>query len=492
MSQPRVATAVEGFDAILGGGLPANRLYLIEGQPGTGKTTLALQFLREGARLGEPVLYVALSETNEELTEVARSHGWTLDGVVVHELSSDINVDPDAQYTVFHPSEVELGATMKGVTEVVERLRPRRIVIDSLSELRLLAGDPLRYRRQILALKQVLGAAGKATVLLLDDKTGVGSDLQLQSLAHGVIALEQLTPEYGGARRRLRITKIRGVRFQEGNHDYEILHGGLRVYPRLVAAEHETPYEPETMTTGLTEFDMLLGGGILRGTTTLLMGPAGSGKSLIAAQVASAAAGRGEGVAIFLFDEGIGTFFAGTAGIGLDMRPLVETGRVTVKQINLAELTPGQFVHLVRHAVEKVGVGVIVIDSLNGYMHAMPEEQLLTTHLQEMFTYLRQHGVLTLTVMAEHGLIGRTQTALEVSHLADTVILFRYFEAHGVVRRAISVMKRRAGGHEPTIRELTISGSGIRIGDPILEFRGILSGIPIYEGPATAGDDGAA
>jgi circadian clock protein KaiC len=491
MSQARVATAVEGLDGILGGGLPADRLYLVEGLPGSGKTTLALQFLREGARLGEPVLYVALSETNEELTEVARSHGWKLDGVVVHELSSDINLQPDAQYTVFHPSEVELGATMKGVTEVVERVRPRRIVIDSLSELRLLAGDPLRYRRQILALKQFLGAAGRATVLLLDDKTAVGSDLQLQSLAHGVIALEQLTPEYGGARRRLRITKVRGVRFQDGYHDYEILHGGLRVYPRLVAAEHGRRFEPQSMTTGLAALDTLLGGGIARGTTTLLMGPAGSGKSLMAAQVASAAAARGEGIAFFLFDEGIGTFLAGTAGIGLDMRPFIETGRVIVKQIDPAELSPGQFVHLVRHAVEKVGVGVVVIDSLNGYLNAMPEERLLTTHLHELFAYLGQHGILTLTVMAQHGLIGNTQVPLDITYLADTVVLLRYFEAHGAVRKAISVMKRRAGSHESTIREFRISASGIDVGEPLREFRGILTGVPVYEGPAMAGDDGA-
>jgi circadian clock protein KaiC len=492
MSRARVATAVEGLDAILGGGLPADRLYLIEGPPGTGKTTLALQFLLEGARRGEPVLYVTLSETKEELTEVAESHGWKLDGVAVHELSSDMNLQPDAQYTVFHPSEVELGSTMNTVKDLIERLLPSRIVLDSLSEMRLLAGEPLRYRRQILALKQFFGAAGGGTVLLLDDKTAVGSDLQLQSIAHGVIALEQLTPEYGGARRRLRIMKIRGVRFQEGYHDYEIVHGGLRVYPRLIAAEHGEAFEPQTVSTGLAALDQLVGGGLTRGTTTLVMGPAGSGKSLMAAHIAFAAAARGEPAAFFLFDEGVGTFLAGTAGIGLDMGPLIGAGRITVTQINPAELSPGQFVHLVRNAVEEIGVRVVVIDSLNGYMNAMPEERLLTTHLHELFTYLRQHGILTLALMAQHGLIGAMQIPIDISYLADSVILLRYFEAQGAIRKAVSVMKRRAGGHEPTIREFSLSASGIRVGEPLREFRGVLTGLPFYEGPASAPDDGTA
>lgn len=491
MSRARVTTAVEGFDAILGGGLPANHLYLLEGPPGTGKTTLALQFLLEGTRRGEPVLYVTLSESKEELTEVAESHGWKLDGVAVHELSSDMSLQPDAQYTVFRPSEVELGSTMKTVMNLVERLRPSRIVFDSLSEMRLLAGEPLRYRRQILALKQFFGAAG-GTVLLLDDKTAAGSDLQLQSLAHGVIALEPLTPEYGGARRRLRVMKIRGVRFREGYHDYEIVRGGLRVYPRLVAAEHGEAFEPRTMTTGLAALDQLFGGGLTRGTTTLLMGPAGSGKSLMAAQIASASAARGEPAAFFLFDESVATFLAGAAGIGLDLAPLVDAGRITVRQINPTELSPGQFVHLVRGAVEDSGARVVVIDSLNGYVNAMPEERLLTTHLHELFTYLRQRGVLTLAVMTQHGLIGVMQVPLDISYLADTVILLRYFEAQGAIRKAVSVMKRRAGGHEATIREFSLGASGIRVGEPLREFRGVLTGVPLYEGPAIAPDDGAA
>jgi circadian clock protein KaiC len=492
MSRTRVGTAVEGLDAILGGGLPADHLYLLEGPPGTGKTTLAVQFLLEGVRRGETALYVTLSESKEELTEVAESHGWTLDGIAVHELSSDMSLQPDAQYTVFRPSEIELGSTMRSVMDVVQRVRPSRIVFDSLSEMRLLAGEPLRYRRQILGLKQFFGTAAAGTVLLLDDKTAAGSDLQLQSIAHGVIVLDQLAPEYGGARRRLRILKIRGVQFQEGYHDYEIVRGGLRVYPRLIAAERGRPFTPQVVTTGVAALDQLLGGGVSRGTTALLVGPAGAGKSLMAAQIAFTAASRGEPAAFFLFDEGVGTFVAGTTGIGLDIEPLIDAGRITVEQVNPAELSPGQFVHLVRDAVEGRGVRAVVMDSLNGYVNAMPEERFLTAHLHELFTYLRQRGVLTLAVMAQHGLIGATQNQVDISYLADSVILVRYFEAEGAIRKAISVMKRRAGGHEATIREFSIGASGIRVGAPLRDFRGVLTGVPLYEGPPIAPDDGAA
>lgn len=491
MSRTRVGTAVEGLDAILGGGLPADHLYLLEGSPGTGKTTLAVQFLLEGVRRGETALYVTLSESKEELAEVAESHGWTLDGIAVHELSSDMSLQPDAQYTVFRPSEIELGSTMRSVMDVVQRVRPSRIVFDSLSEMRLLAGEPLRYRRQILGLKQFFGTAAGGTVLLLDDKTAAGSDLQLQSIAHGVIVLEQLAPEYGGARRRLRILKIRGVQFQEGYHDYEIVRGGLRVYPRLIAAEHGRPFAPQVVTTGVAALDELLGGGVSRGTTTLLAGPAGAGKSLMAAQIVFTAASRGEPAAFFLFDEGVGTFVAGTAGIGLDIQPLIDAGRITIERVNPAELSPGQFVHLVRDAVEGRGVRAVVIDSLNGYVNAMPEERFLVTHLHELFTYLRQRGVLTLAVMTQHGLIGAVQNQDDISYLADSVILIRYFEAEGAIRKAISVMKRRAGGHEATIREFSIGASGIRVGTPLRDFRGVLTGVPLYEGPPIAPDDGA-
>jgi circadian clock protein KaiC len=487
-SKAKVDTSIEGLDLILAGGLPANRLYLVEGDPGTGKTTLALQFLLAGLRRGERGLYVALSETREELTVVAESHGWSLAELDIYELAPEEALQPDAQYTVFHPSELELGETMKALLTHVEQSAPVRVVFDSLSEMRLLAGSALRYRRQILALKQFFASRG-GTVLLLDDKTAEGPDLQLQSVAHGVISLQTLAPEYGGARRRLRVMKMRGVAFNAGYHDYSIEHGGLRVFPRLIAASHGAPFEQRPISSGVPALDALLGGGLMPGTTTLVLGPAGCGKSLVAARIATHAAEQGQNAAFFLFDEGLETFLRGTAGIGVDVRRHIDAGRVTAQQINPAELSPGQFVHVVREAVEKRQAKVIVIDTLNGYMNAMPEERLLMTHLHELFSYLRQCGVLTLSVMSQHGLIGRMEGTLDVSYLADTVVLLRYFEARGAVRKAISVMKKRAGKHEPTIRELRVDDTGIHVGEPLSEFRGVLTGIPDYVG-GTPGNSG--
>lgn len=486
MPNSRVSTSIAGLDTVLGGGLPTNRLYLIEGDPGTGKTTLALQFLMEGIRRGEAGLYVALSETKEELRGVAESHDWTLEGIDVHELSSEETLQPDAQYTVFHPSELELGATVKSLLDRVNATRPVRIVFDSLSEMRLLAGSALRYRRQILALKQFFAARG-GTVLLLDDRTAEGPDLQLQSIAHGVITLYTLAPEYGGARRRLRIMKMRGVSFQAGYHDYAIEHGGLRIFPRLVAASHGHDFAADTVPTGVPALDALFGGGLVRGTIALVLGPAGSGKSLVAAQIGAHAAARGEHVAVYLFDESLDTFLRGTHGIGLDFAPLIDAGRVTVQQVNPAELSPGQFVHAVREAVERRGASTVMIDSLNGYMNSMPEERLLVTHLHELFAYLRQCGVLTLAVMSQHGLVGQMQSTMDVSYLADTVVLLRYFEARGAVRKAISIMKKRAAKHETTIRELFIRETGLGLGEPLREFRGVLTGVPEYVDDAALG-----
>ena len=494
MTRPVVASSsVGGLDAILGGGFPVDRLYLVEGDPGTGKTTLALQYLLEGVRRGEPALYVTLSETHEELTAVAASHGWTLDGITIHELSSDETLRPDAQYTAFHPSEVELGDTMNVVFQTLERVRPQRAVFDSLSEMRLLARDPLRYRRQILALKQSF-IGRRCTVLLLDDRTAEGGDLQLQSLAHGVIRLEQLAPEYGGARRRLRVVKLRGVNFRHGFHDFSIETGGLQVYPRLVAAEHRRAFTSSTMSSGLPAFDRLLGGGLTPGTTTLLLGPAGSGKTLLASHFVVQAAAAGGHATIFAFDEGLATLLAGTANIGLDMESHVDAGRISLQQIDPAEVSPGQFVSLVRGAVEARGAKIVVIDSLNGYLNAMPEERALSAHMHELASYLRQRGVVAIIIMAQHGLIGHMQSTVDVSYIADAVVLTRFFEAEGSVRKALSVVKKRASAHEDSIREFRITSNGIRVGEPLRGFRGILTGVPEYDAAQLlrSDDDGEA
>jgi circadian clock protein KaiC len=483
-SPPRAATGIPGLDHILGGGWPRNRLFLVEGDPGTGKTTLALQFLLEGTRQGEPGLYITLSETAEELRAVAASHGWSLDGLALHELAvPEDSLDPDAQYTLFHPSEVELGETTKLVLAEVERVQPQRVVFDSLSEMRLLARDPLRYRRQILALKQFF-VGRQCTVLLLDDRTSGGGDKQLHSLVHGVAALEQQTPVYGPGRRRLRVSKLRGVRFQDGYHDFSIVRGGLVICPRLVAAEHRAPFVREAVSGGVPDLDALLGGGLDRGTSTLVLGAAGVGKSSLALQFALAAAGRDERAALYTFDEGAGTLFARAAGLGLDLRAQADAGRVHVRQIDPAEMSPGEFAHLVRKAVEDRQVRLVVLDSLNGYLNAMPEDRFLAAHLHELLTYLGQRGVVTLLIVAQHGLVGSgMETPVDVSYLADTVILLRYFEAAGAVRQAISVLKKRSGGHERTIREFRLGPRGVQVGAPLKEFHGVLTGVPTYLGP---------
>lgn len=479
----RATTGIEGLDDILGGGYTPNRLYLLEGVPGSGKTTLALQFLLEGARRGEPVLYVTLSETEEELGEVAASHGWSLDGVTIRELiPSDDSLQSDEQYTMFHPSELELSETTKTILADVERIRPARAVFDSLSELRLLAGNPLRYRRQILALKQFF-AGRRCTVLLLDDLTSTSHDLQVQSIAHGVVRLEQLYPEYGAERRRLIVLKYRGVSFRGGYHDYAIRRGGLDVYPRLIAREHRLDASMEKLPSGIPELDALMGGGIERGTSTLLVGAAGTGKSSLAAQFVGAAAARGENAALFIFDESANTLLARSAGLGIDLRtPLVE-GRITLQQVDPAELSPGEFAHAIRRAVERQRVSIVVVDSLNGYLNAMPEERFLIIQLHELLTFLGQAGVATILIGAHQGLIGNQMVApVDASYLADTVVLLRYYETKGEVRQAISVVKKRAGAHERTIRDFRLQRGGIRVGAPLREFRGVLTGVPTFEG----------
>jgi circadian clock protein KaiC len=482
----RAATGVDGLDDVLVGGLVPNRLYLVEGVPGSGKTTLAMQFLLEGLRLGEGVLYVTLSETEAELREVAASHGWSLDGLTIRELvPSDEALQPDDQYTMFHPSEVELGEATRTILADVERIKPSRVVFDSLSELRLLAGNPLRYRRQILALKQFF-AGRSCTVLLLDDMTSTGHDLQVESIAHGAVRLEQLYPEYGAERRRLIVLKYRGSRFRGGYHDYVIRRGGLAVYPRLVAAEHRPLPLTEKLASGIVELDALLGGGIERGTSTLVVGAAGTGKSTLAAQFAGSAAAQGLGSAFFIFDESLNTLLSRSAGLGIDLRPHLASGRVTVQQVDPAELSPGELAHAIRRAVDERHVAMVVIDSLNGYLNAMPGERFLTIQLHELLTFLGQAGVATILIGAHQGLVGSQMiTPVDASYLADAVILMRYFETRGEVRQAISVVKKRGGAHERTIREFRLEAGRIKVGEPLREFRGILTGVPVFEGDAS-------
>lgn len=482
----RMGTGVEGLDSVLEGGFPANRIYLIEGDPGTGKTTIALQFLMEGARRGEAGLYITLSETKEELHAVANSHGWSLDGFHLYELVPlEESLKPEAQYTIFHPSEVELGETTSAVLKEVERIQPRRVVFDSLSEMRLLAGEPLRFRRQILALKQYF-ASHKSTVLLLDDKVTDGRELQVQSIAHGVLSLEHLALEYGAERRRLRVIKLRGSRFRGGYHDFNIETGGVKVFPRLVAAEHRQGFAPEPVSSGLPELDSLLGGGLDMGTSTLIIGPAGSGKSTLTAQFAASAASRGDHAAVYIFDEIRETYIARSAGIGTDMEGYIKQGLINIQQIDPAEVAPGEFASRVMSVVNNQGARVVVIDSLNGYLNAMPEERFLTIQMHELLTSLNQRGVVTLLVMAQHGFLGSTMgTPVDVSYLADTVLMLRYFEAGGAVRRALSVVKKRSGAHENTIREFSVSSSGIRIGEPLKQFQGVLTGVPLFSGASS-------
>ena len=474
-----VAAGIEGLDNILGGGFTPNRIYLVEGDPGSGKTTLALQYLLEGRRHGEKGMYVSLSETKEELEGVARSHGWNLDGIYCHELlPSDESLLPDGQTRLFHPSEVELSDTTRAILAEVDRRKPARVVFDSLSEMRLLAQHPLRYRRQVLALKQFF-IGRECTVLLLDDRTSAENDLQLHSLAHGVISLEHLAQEYGAERRRLRVMKMRGRAFRGGFHDFLIRTGGLDVFPRLVAAEHHSQFNADPLKSGVSELDKLTGGGLHRGTSTLLMGPAGCGKSTIATQYVISAAERGERSVLFTFDESTATLVTRAQGLGMDLKRHIDAKRIRIQQVDPGELSPGEFIYGIRRAVEKDAARVIVIDSLNGYLNAMPEERFLTIQLHEMLTYLGQQGVVTLMIVAQRGLLGSgMQTPVDASYLADTVIALRYFETKGELRRAISVVKKRSGAHEETLRELRLTRSGLTLGMPLHNFHGVMSGIP--------------
>ena len=482
-----MGTGIAGLDDVLGGGLTPNRLYVLEGAPGAGKTTVALQFLMEGAKRGEQVLYVTLSETAAELEGVARSHGWDLSGIHIREmLPSPDSLQPDEQYTMFHPSEIELSETTQRILEDVQALSPRRIVFDSLSELRLLSGGSLRYRRQILALKQFFSGR-QCTVLLLDDMATTHRDQQVQSIAHAVLRLEQTHSDYGAVRRRLVVVKFRGKDFRGGYHDYRIVRGGLQVFPRLVAAEHFNPVKQDKLPSGIESLDRLMGGGLERGTSTLFVGAPGTGKSTVAVQFAIAAAERGETSAVFLFDESINTLRTRCASMGMDIERWIEAGRVHLRQVDPGEMSPGELVHLIRQAVEGDHASVVVIDSLNGYLNAMPDDRFLIVQLHELLTYLGQAGVATLLVGAHHGMIGTNmQAPVDASYLADAIVMLRYFEAEGEVRQAISVMKKRGGAHERSIRAFTMDDTGLHVGEPLRNFRGVLTGVPVPLEPLPA------
>lgn len=475
------STGVEGLDIVLNGGLPANRLYLLEGSPGTGKTTLSLQYLLDGVQKGEKGLYVTLSETEEELRASAATHGWTLDRLDIHELVSELGLDPDSEQTILHPSDLELGEIIREVMRRVEDLQPMRVVFDSLSELRLLSQSPLRYRRQILALKQFF-ATRRCTVLLLDDRTSGPSDLQLHSIAHGVISLEQTLRSFGAERRWLRVAKLRGVKFTGGHHDFILSTGGLIVFPRLVAAQHHAAFDATPKSTGSEGLDRLMGGGLVPGTNTLLIGPSGVGKTTSAVQCLYSALQRGEKATYFLFDEGTTTFLARSKALGLNLRPFLADGSLAVLQVDPAELAPGEFASRVREAVEDHGSTSIVIDSLNAYLHAMPGETHLILQMHELLSYLNQLGIITLLILGQHGILGEVRADVDLSYLSDGILMFRYFEAQGEVRTAVSVVKSRVNAHERSIRELKVTSAGIVVGESLGDFEGVLTGLPTYRG----------
>ncbi|ROZ75670.1 ATPase domain-containing protein [Ramlibacter sp. WS9] len=481
-----LGTGIPGLDTILGGGLAPGRIYLVEGEPGTGKTTTGLQFLQEGVRHGESVLYITLAESQEEVRAVARSHDWDMTGIHIHEvLPSQEMLRPEQQYTMFHPSEVEMAGTLQQILAGVEQCKPARVVLDSLSELQLLADTALRYRRQVLALKQFFSTR-HCTVMLLDDRTSSSADLQVRSIAHGVIQLEQSVKDYGAERRRVRIIKFRGRDFMGGLHDYNIVKGGLVIHPRLVAAGTRSLQDRQQLSTGLEELDTLLGGGLEEGTSTLVVGPPGTGKSSLAAQIVSAALARGDKAAMFLFEESISNLLHRADGLNMELRGAMSAGQLALQQVDPAELSPGQFASAACSAAEN-GARVVVIDSLNGYMNAVPDERFMTTHLRELLTYLSQQGVVTILVGVQQGMLGGPMSsALDASYLADNVLMLRYYEHDGEVKQAVSVFKKRGSVHERTIRAFSMSSKGIHVGQTLRGYRGILTGVPV---PLTQASD---
>lgn len=472
----RVSTGIGGLDDVLLGGLQPGRVYLIEGTPGTGKTTLALSFLLAGLAVGDSALYVTLSETGPELEAAAAVHGWSLAGIDVFEWVNEAGLDLEAEQSVLHPSELELGETTRGVLARVRETRPARIVLDSLSELRLLAQNSVRYRRQVLALKQFFTQMG-CTVFLLDDRTVDSSDMQVHSIVHGVITLEQLALDYGAERRRMRVVKLRGGRYRGGYHDFSIDAAGLNIYPRLVASEHHTEFDGAPVSAGNPGLDQLLGGGLVPGTSALLIGPSGAGKTTLATCAVVAALRRGERAAVFQFDEGLATLLSRSRSLGMDLDPFIASGKLTIQQINPAEMSPGEFASRVRDVVQD-GARVVLIDSLNSYLHSMPGERYLLLQMHELLTYLNQCGVVTLMIMAQHGVVGAPKAPLDISYLSDTLILLRYLDAEGEVRKTVSVLKTRVAAHEQTAREFRLSTNGVEVGPPLRGLNGVLSHAP--------------
>jgi circadian clock protein KaiC len=479
--QERASTGIAGLDDVLGGGLPTKHVYLIEGDPGSGKTTLGLHFLREGVRKEERGLYVTLSETSTELRTVAASHGWTLDGIELFELVSSEGLSPELEQSILHPSQIELGETVRGVIAAVERLDPQRVVFDSLSEMRLLAQDPLRYRRQVLALKKFFADRG-CTVLLLDDRSSRDTDQQLHSIAHGVLNLEQSVDQYGPERRRMRVLKMRGIKFRGGDHDFVLDTGGLSVFPRLVAAEHRVRAEHVVVSSGVPKLDTLMGGGLAFGSSVLFNGPSGVGKTTTAIACVRAALLRGERAAYYLFDEGLSTLLVRARSLGMDLVPFIESGHLQLIPLDPAEVSAGEFAHMVQNAVEDGAAQIIVIDSLNAYLQAMPGSKYLMLQMHELLTYLNHRNVVTILILGQHGLLGEMRTEVDMSYLADAILLFRFFEARGKLLKAVSMVKSRTNRHEQTIREFRLGAAGIEVGQELTDFEGVLTGVTAYRG----------